>query len=67
MTMALVSFSLQDIDPDILSQESGYSSALVELPVGITAFFNPASLKHAAFSSLLSSQPTQKTSWMLCS
>ncbi len=47
-----VNFNLEDIDPDILSQESAYSSTLVELPLGLTAFFNPTSLRHVA--SLLS-------------
>lgn len=52
-----VNFNLEDIDPDILSQEYAYSSVMLELPAGLTACFNPTSLRHVA--SLLSSlQPT---------
>jgi hypothetical protein len=52
-----VSFNLEDIDPDILSEEYAYSSVMLELPAGLTAFFNPTSLRRVA--SLLSAlQPT---------
>ena len=43
-----LNFNLEDIDPDILSQDCVYTSILVDLPEGITAFFNPASIRHAA-------------------
>ena len=41
-------FSLEDIDPDILSEEFICSSTIVEIPTGLTAFFNPNAVKHAA-------------------
>ncbi|KAH8912894.1 hypothetical protein BR93DRAFT_974330 [Coniochaeta sp. PMI_546] len=43
-----VSFNLEDIDPEILSDEFAYSSVMVELPAGLTAFFNPTSLRYVA-------------------
>jgi hypothetical protein len=52
-----VSFNLEDIDPDILDEEFAYSSVMVELPAGLTAFFNPTSLRYVA--ALMSAlQPT---------
>ncbi|RYP41788.1 hypothetical protein DL767_000804 [Monosporascus sp. MG133] len=51
-------FSLEDIDPDRLSQDSVHQSSLLEFPSGITAFLNAPSLPHIA--SLLSAlQPTE--------
>ena len=51
------SFSLDDIDPEHLSQDSAHQSFLLEFPTGITAFLNAPSLRHVA--SLLSAlQPT---------
>ncbi|OIW32544.1 hypothetical protein CONLIGDRAFT_593840 [Coniochaeta ligniaria NRRL 30616] len=43
-----VSFNLEDIDPEILSDEFAYSSVMLELPTGLTAFFNPTSLRYVA-------------------
>lgn len=43
-----VSFNLEDIDPEILSDEFAYSSVMLELPAGLTAFFNPTSLRYVA-------------------
>ncbi|RYO99189.1 hypothetical protein DL763_001679 [Monosporascus cannonballus] len=51
-------FSLEDIDPNRLSQDSVHQSFLLEFPPGITAFLNAPSLPHIA--SLLSAlQPTE--------
>ncbi|KAK7757894.1 Macrophage colony-stimulating factor 1 receptor [Diatrype stigma] len=50
-------FVLDDIDPDLLSQDSAHQSFLLEFPTGISAFLNAPSLRHVA--SLLSTlQPT---------
>lgn len=50
-------FDLGDVDPDLLSENCAYSSILVELPSGVTAFCNPTALRQAA--ALLSAlQPT---------
>lgn len=50
-------FSLEDIDPEILSEECSYSGLMVEFPSGITASMNPTSLRYiAALMSAL--QPT---------
>ncbi|OAQ94637.1 fermentation associated protein [Purpureocillium lilacinum] len=38
---------LEDIDPRNLSEEHAHSSALVEFPSGITAFFTPEAVRHA--------------------
>ncbi|KAH8880650.1 hypothetical protein GQ53DRAFT_833110 [Thozetella sp. PMI_491] len=43
-----VNFDLEDIDPDILSQESAYSSTIVEMPSGLTVFADPTALRHVA-------------------
>ncbi len=48
-----VTFDLEDVDPNLFSDDFAYSSILVELPSGLTAFCNPTSLRHVA--SLLSS------------
>lgn len=37
---------LEDIDPNLLSEEHAYSSVLIEFPTGVTAFFTPAAIKH---------------------
>ncbi|ATY64569.1 fermentation associated [Cordyceps militaris] len=37
---------LSDIDPQSLSEEFAYSSAIVEIPSGITAFVNPQAVRH---------------------
>ncbi|RYP62212.1 hypothetical protein DL769_007401 [Monosporascus sp. CRB-8-3] len=51
-------FSLEDIDPNHLSQDSVHQSFLLEFPPGITAFLNAPSLPHIV--SLLSAlQPTE--------
>ncbi|KAI1877233.1 uncharacterized protein JN550_001305 [Neoarthrinium moseri] len=50
-------FGLDDVSPDIFSEGSAYTSFLVELPSGVTAFLNATSLQHIA--SLLNAlQPT---------
>ncbi|KAK6206329.1 Macrophage colony-stimulating factor 1 receptor [Pestalotiopsis sp. IQ-011] len=41
-------FGLEDIDPEQLSQGSAYSCFLIEIPSGVTAFLNAASLKSIA-------------------
>lgn len=41
-------FGLEDIDPEQLSQGSMYSSFLIEMPSGVSAFLNAASLKSIA-------------------
>ncbi|KAM0810710.1 putative Fermentation associated protein [Seiridium cardinale] len=41
-------FGLDDIDPEMLSEGSAYSSFIVELPSGVTAFLNATSLNHIA-------------------
>ncbi|KAK4126108.1 hypothetical protein N657DRAFT_592204 [Parathielavia appendiculata] len=48
-----VTFDLEDVDPSLFSEELAYSSILLELPSGLTAFCNPTSLRYVA--SLLSS------------
>jgi hypothetical protein len=52
-----VSFNLEDIDPEILDDEFAYSSLMLELPAGLSAFFNPASLRYVA-ALLRALQPT---------
>ncbi|KAK5660358.1 hypothetical protein OQA88_12899 [Cercophora sp. LCS_1] len=52
-----IGFDLSDVDPDLLSEDCAYSSILVELPSGLTAFCNPTALRQTA--ALLSAlQPT---------
>ena len=46
-------FDLDDVDPNLLSEDHAYSSVILELPSGLTAFCNPTSLRYVA--SLLSS------------
>ncbi|KAK3906880.1 hypothetical protein C8A05DRAFT_29210 [Staphylotrichum tortipilum] len=48
-----VTFDLEDVDPNLFNDDFAYSSILVELPSGLTAFCNPTSLRHVA--TLLSS------------
>ncbi|KAK1771357.1 hypothetical protein QBC33DRAFT_591547 [Phialemonium atrogriseum] len=43
-----VGFDLEDIDADMLSEDCVSSSTLVEFPAGLTAFFNPQSLRYVA-------------------
>ncbi|KAJ9143905.1 Protein CSF1 [Coniochaeta hoffmannii] len=43
-----VSFNLEDIDPEILDDQFAYSSVMLELPAGLTASFNPTSLRYVA-------------------
>ena len=48
---------LEDIDPEILSEDHIYSSFIIEFPTGISGFLNPVSARYVA--SLLSAlQPT---------
>ncbi|UNI21967.1 Macrophage colony-stimulating factor 1 receptor [Purpureocillium takamizusanense] len=49
---------LDDIDPRNLSEEHVHSSALIEFPRGITAFFTPEAVRHAT-SLLVALQPTE--------
>ena len=50
--------SLEDIDPDRLSEEYAYSSIVLEFPSGVNAFVRPAAFRHV--SSLLSAlQPSE--------
>ncbi|KAK0629806.1 hypothetical protein B0T17DRAFT_526586 [Bombardia bombarda] len=52
-------FDLRDIDPNILSEDCAYSSTLVEMPSGLTAFCNPTALRYvvALISALQPSEP----------
>ncbi|KAM6533371.1 Macrophage colony-stimulating factor 1 receptor [Fusarium falciforme] len=43
-----MSIGLDDIDPNGLSEDHPYFSALVEFPSGISAFANPSSIRYAA-------------------
>lgn len=50
-------FELGDVDPDLLGEDCAYSSIILEIPSGLTAFCNPTSVRHVA--ALLSAlQPT---------
>ncbi|KAG8167400.1 hypothetical protein KVR01_003089 [Diaporthe batatas] len=50
-------FDLGDVDPNNMKEDSAYSSVMVELPAGLTAFLNPIAVKN--ISSLLSAlQPS---------
>ncbi|KAK4207625.1 protein CSF1 [Rhypophila decipiens] len=53
------SFDLNDIDPNNLSEDCAYSSILLEMPLGLTAFCNPTSLRHVVslLSALQASDP----------
>jgi hypothetical protein len=48
-----ISFELEDVDPNLFNEDFAYSSVILELPAGLTAFCNPTSLRYVA--SLLSS------------
>ncbi|EAQ88005.1 hypothetical protein CHGG_04624 [Chaetomium globosum CBS 148.51] len=48
-----ISFELEDVDPNFFNEDFAYSSVILELPAGLTAFCNPTSLRYVA--SLLSS------------
>ncbi|KAK0746529.1 hypothetical protein B0T18DRAFT_368981 [Schizothecium vesticola] len=41
-------FDLGDVDPELVSEDFAYSSVVLELPLGLTAFCNPASLRQVA-------------------
>ncbi|KAK1834352.1 protein CSF1 [Podospora conica] len=41
-------FDLGDVDPDLVSEDVAYSSVVLELPLGLTAFCNPTSLRQVA-------------------
>ncbi|KAH7136449.1 hypothetical protein EDB81DRAFT_79652 [Dactylonectria macrodidyma] len=45
---AVANTELGDIDPNCLSEEHPYMSALIEFPSGISAFANPTSIRYAA-------------------
>lgn len=50
-------FDLEDVDPENMKEDSAYSSVMVELPAGLTAFLNPIAVK--SISSLISAlQPS---------
>lgn len=50
-------FDLDDVDPENMKEDSAYSSVMVELPAGLTAFLNPIAVKN--ISSLVSAlQPS---------
>ncbi|KAJ9137327.1 Fermentation associated protein [Pleurostoma richardsiae] len=52
-----IDFNLEDIDPSLLGEDYTYSSVLIELPAGLTAFVTPVSLRY--FATLMSSlQPS---------
>jgi hypothetical protein len=53
-----VTFGLDDVDPNLFNEDFAYSSVLLELPLGLTAFCNPASLRYVA-ALLASLQPTE--------
>ena len=53
----LPDFDLGDVDPELLSEDCAYSSIMLELPSGLTAFCNPTAIRQVA--ALLSAlQPT---------
>jgi hypothetical protein len=50
-------FDLEDVDPNSMKEDNAYSSVMVELPAGLTAFLNPIAVKN--ISSLISAlQPS---------
>lgn len=54
---AATAFDLEDVDPNNMKEDSAYSSIMVELPAGLTAFLNPIAVKN--ISSLISAlQPS---------
>ncbi|KAK3318552.1 hypothetical protein B0H66DRAFT_603132 [Apodospora peruviana] len=56
---ASAGFDLADVDPDNLSEDCAYSSTLIEMPLGVTAFCNPTALRYivALLSCLQPSDP----------
>ncbi|SPN99580.1 related to CSF1 protein [Cephalotrichum gorgonifer] len=40
-------FSLEDVDPEILSEDHTYGSIIIEFPPGITGFLNPQAVRYA--------------------
>ena len=54
-----VTFDLEDVDPSLFDEDFAYSSILVELPSGLTAFCNPTALRYVAglLSSLQNTEP----------
>lgn len=55
----ILDFDLGDVDPSLLSEDCAYLSLLVELPTGVSAFFDPTSLRRvsALLSALQSTHP----------
>ncbi|KAG5978932.1 hypothetical protein E4U55_005753 [Claviceps digitariae] len=53
------SFSLDDINPDDLSDNHAQTSTIIEFPTGITAFFNPEAIRqvNALLAALQPSEP----------
>ncbi|ROW05784.1 hypothetical protein VMCG_05244 [Cytospora schulzeri] len=41
-------FDLGDVDPKNMKEDHAYSSVMIELPAGLTAFMNPTALKNLA-------------------
>ncbi|KAF4865791.1 Protein CSF1 [Colletotrichum siamense] len=41
-------FDLDDIDPDSLAEDRAHNSIIIEIPSGVTAFLNPAAVRHAS-------------------
>ncbi|KAJ0117846.1 hypothetical protein J7T55_014295 [Diaporthe amygdali] len=39
-------FDLEDVDSENMKEDSAYSSVMIELPVGLTAFLNPIAVKN---------------------
>ncbi|KAH6692373.1 hypothetical protein F5X68DRAFT_165330 [Plectosphaerella plurivora] len=54
-----LSFGLDDIDPDALSENHAYSGVVIELPAGVTACLNPTSVRSvsALIAALQPSEP----------
>ncbi|ERS97787.1 hypothetical protein HMPREF1624_05958 [Sporothrix schenckii ATCC 58251] len=57
--MSPADFGLDDVDPEILSDDKVHASTLIRVHDGISAFFNPTSAKHIAalISALLPQEP----------
>ncbi|KAK4146748.1 uncharacterized protein C8A04DRAFT_25316 [Dichotomopilus funicola] len=54
-----IRFELGDVDPNQFNEEFAYSSVILELPAGVTAFCNPTSLRYVGslFSALQQTDP----------
>jgi hypothetical protein len=54
-----LSFGLDDIDPDALSEDHAYSGVVIELPLGVTACLNPTAVRSvsALIAALQPSEP----------